>query len=75
MKTFNEFVNESYDIPSLIKKGEKILVKFEIYKGPPTYEVEAYNDSWNHEGQLTFSYLVGGDMMMTAKWNGKEFIT
>lgn len=73
MKKFNNFVNENNSEP-LIKKGDKVEVTMTFFKGEPTYEVEAENDSWIHEGQEMFSFKQGGDMMMIAKFDGKKWV-
>lgn len=58
-----------------IKKGDKVKVKMCMYKGEPTYEVEAQTDSQKSNNEESFSYKTSGDMMMIAKWNGKEWVT
>jgi hypothetical protein len=50
-----------------IKKGDTVNVKMNLFIGTPSYDIEAYNDSWFHEGVEMFSFLQGGDMMMIAK--------
>jgi hypothetical protein len=77
MKNFNEFLKESQNFTPKVKKGEKVNVICEYLQGAPEYPVEAYEDSDFNEyfKTETFSYLHGGDMMMIAKWNGKDWIS
>jgi hypothetical protein len=74
MKSFEEFLNENESFSS-VKKGETVPVEFIIMKGSPVYNVESKNDSWysDHVKCECFSFLMGGDMMMIAKWNGEKW--
>lgn len=76
MRTFKDFLNESYR-SNIVKKGDKVNVKMMMYQGKPECVVEAYNDSWFNDKLNTelFSFLQGGDMMMIAKWDGQRWIS
>jgi hypothetical protein len=78
MKTFLECINEQVcnfiHTPKTIKKGDKVQVKFEMLEGSPVSVVEAASDSSVYDGQTIFPHLFGGDMMVFAKWNGREWI-
>ncbi len=77
MMSFEEFsLNENQKNP-VIKKGEKVKVTMEFFEGAPSIEVTAYGDSdFNEYLQAdSFSYLHGGDMMMTAKWDGEKWVS
>jgi hypothetical protein len=59
-----------------VKKGEQVPVEMKLFKGKPTVNVEAFNDS-NFNDYLkmeTFTFLMSGDMMMIAKWDGEKWI-
>lgn len=60
---------ESFENSSLVSKGQKINVKLTYLQGEPDSMVEAYNDSWETDGNHTFSFLFGGDMMMLAHYD------
>lgn len=76
MKTnFNEFLNENNSTNTRIKKGDMVKVKMTYFQGSPVYEVEAETDSWYNDKTELFTYRQGGDMMLIAKWNGKEWLS
>lgn len=71
-ETTEESIKES--AKGTIKKGDTVNVKMYLLQGAPSYDVEAYNDSWFHEGAESFSFLQGGDMMMIAKKTDEGWI-
>ena len=78
IQTFDEFsLNESQKPVPIVKKGEKVSVVMEFFEGKPSYNVSAYNDSFFNERTQTesFSFLMGGDMMMIAKWDGEKWVS
>lgn len=38
-------------------------------------DIYIYTKTFYEHLEIMFSHLCGGDMMMIAKWNGKEWIT
>ena len=70
IKNFKQFLNESFHSSS-IKAGDKVNVVMSYFENSPSYEVIAYNDS-NYNDHLeceSFSYKMGGDMMMIARFD------
>lgn len=78
IKKFEQLLLENYHSKQpIVKKGDKVKVKMNYFKGAPEYDVEAYGDScYNEEtGIESFSYKMGGDMMMIAQLENDKWIS
>jgi hypothetical protein len=72
-----ESVSAEPIITPLVRKGDKVNIKLLLFFGEPESVVHAYDDSFysSHCNLEIFSYLMGGDMMMTAIWDGNKWIS
>lgn len=70
-------INESNEFVPKVKKGEDVSVKLMFFQGQPVSTVTAYDNSAfsDYSKTETFSFLLGGDMMMIAKWDGEKWIS
>jgi len=78
MKKFEEFLNESIEKNKpIVKKGDTVPIKLMLFEGQPDSTVVSYDDSYYNKAtdETTFSFLMGGDMMMIAKWDGEKWIS
>ena len=71
-----DFTSEPKKPAPIVKKNDIVNVRFKLYDGSPEAVVDAYTDSEYNKYLKTdaFQFLLCGDMMMNAKWNGNEWI-